>query len=416
MNNEIKISVIVPIYNVDIYLHQCVDSIINQSLREIEIILVNDGSTDHSLHICEYFRKLDNRIVLINKENNSGLVAARKTGLQYASGKFVMYVDADDWIDKKYIENIYSEALHYNVDAVFPSHIREFLGNQKIISNKIESGVYDNKRLKVSVLPRMISFNQFFSHGITSYSWGKLFLRTHLIEFQMNIPDDIVMGEDAALVFTLLPTLDSIYISDIAGYYYRQRPGSIVKVVENYDTEAKKLSSLFQYLAINLSKYYPKYNINTQLLDYVYALALMRIGSQSRDGDIALSELMQHQNFHRGSRVCLFSSGSFGQNIYKSLMKTDDIDLIAWVDEDYKESQICGLPVSDINQVTNLDFDYIYIAALDPDVIHNSVNKLNSLGISKDKITYINFDNESIKHNINNMGFCAESYRFLDGQ
>jgi glycosyltransferase involved in cell wall biosynthesis len=415
MKSAVKVSVIVPIYNVDVYLHQCINSIVNQSLKEIEIILVDDGSSDHSLHICEYFRKLDDRVVLIKKEKNEGLVSARKTGLQYASGKYAMYVDADDWIDTKYIEKIYSEALHYGVDAVLPSHIREFLGNQKNITNKIESGVYDNKRLKESVLPRMISFNQFFSHGITSYSWGKLFLRTHLIEFQMKVPDDIVMGEDAALVFTLLPILDSIYISDLAGYYYRQRPGSIVKVVDNYNTEAKKLSSLFQYLSINLSGYYPKYNFNIQLLEYVYALSLMRIGSQSRDDDKVMSELIRHQNFHSGSRVCLFSSGSFGQNIYKSLVNSDAIQLIDWVDEDYKESQMCGLPVSDIHQITSIDFDYVFIAALDPDVINNSVNKLISFGIPKEKITYINFDNDSIKQNINNMGFCSDSFRYISG-
>lgn len=413
MNNGIKVSVIVPIYNVDIYLHQCVDSIVNQSLKEIEIILVNDGSSDHSLHICEYFRKLDNRVILINKENNEGLVAARKTGLQYASGKYVMYVDADDWIDNKYIEEIHCEAQQYCVDAVLPSHIREFLGNQKIISNKIEPGVYDNNKLKELVLPRMISFNHFFSHGITSYSWGKLFLRIHLLEFQMKVPDDIVMGEDAALVFTLLPVLGSIYISELAGYYYRQRPGSIVKVVDNYDTEAKKLSSLYQYLSINLSAYYPKYNLKTQLLEYVYALSLMRIGSQSRRSGNIMFELMRHQNFHPDSRVCLYSSGSFGQNIYKSLVNSDAIQLIDWVDEDFKESQMCGLPVTDINQITSIEYDYVFIAALDPDVINNSVNKLVLLGIPKDKITYINFENESIKQNINNMGFCSDSFRFI---
>ena len=87
--------------------------------------------------------------------------------------------------------------------------------------------------------------------------------------------------------------------------------------------------------------------------------------------------------------------------------------MVGWVDEDYKESQMCGLDVSSVDEILNIEFDYVFIAAIDPDVINNSVNKLVSLDISKDKITYINFDNELIKQNINNMGFCSDSFRFI---
>ncbi len=413
MSAVADISIIVPIYNVDPYLYQCVNSIVNQSMKNIEIILVNDASTDHSLHICEYFRKNDNRVIIINKKKNEGLVSARKIGIHHASGNYVMYVDADDWISIDYLEKIYNLVINYNVEAIFPSHIREFLGNEKIIKNKIKSGFYNKRKIQTQVLPKMLSYGKFFSHGITSYSWGKLFLRTKLLEFQSLIPDDIIMGEDAALTFSILPQLKSIYISDIAGYYYRQRPGSIVKEVIDYKIEANRLSSLFQFLRGNLFEYPLEYNFEEQLTNYVYALTLMRIGSQISSDNNSMSELLHHQAFKKNVKLCLYSSGSFGQNIFKNLIKSNFCEVVGWVDEDYKESQMCGLDVSSVDEILNIEFDYVFIAAIDPDVINNSVNKLVSLDISKDKITYINFDNELIKQNINNMGFCSDSFRFI---
>jgi len=413
MHENIKVSVIVPIYNVDAFLHQCINSIVIQSLKEIEIILIDDGSSDYSVHICEYYKKSDNRVILIQNKKNEGLVAVRKTGIQRASGKYVMYVDADDWIAPNYIEDIYNEAVQKKVDAVFPSHIRDFLGRQKIIRNKIESGFYDRDNLKEKVFPRMISFGQFFSHGITSYTWGKIFLRSRLLEFQLKIPENIVMGEDAAVLFSMLPTLDSLYISDLAGYFYRQRPGSIVKTVGKYNAEAKKLSSLFRFLSNTLEDYSVSYNFNDQLIDYVYALSLMRIGSKPMNNDDTMSELLRHQNFPESSIICLYSSGSFGQNIYSNLRNSTIIKLVDWVDEDYKESQMCGLPVSDIDRISSIEFDYIFIAAIDPVVVQSAFEKLISLDVPKEKITHIFFDKELIRQNISNMGFCADSFRFV---
>ena len=113
MSTVADISVIVPIYNVVPYLYQCINSVVNQSMKNIEIILVNDASTDNSLHICEYFRKNDNRVIIINKKKNEGLVSARKTGIEKAIGRYAMYIDADDWISINYLEEIYNQKITY---------------------------------------------------------------------------------------------------------------------------------------------------------------------------------------------------------------------------------------------------------------------------------------------------------------
>lgn len=109
-----KISIIVPIYNVKPYLEQCILSIINQTYLNLEIILVNDGSTDGSLLICENFAKKDDRIVLITQQN-MGLSSARNLGIEIATGEYIMFVDSDDWIHPKIVEDLLCDAMQHKV-------------------------------------------------------------------------------------------------------------------------------------------------------------------------------------------------------------------------------------------------------------------------------------------------------------
>lgn len=106
----IKVSIIVPIYNVEKYLKRCLDSLVNQTLNDIEIICINDGSTDGSLEILNEYGRRDDRIVIINQEN-SGLSATRNKGIDIAKGQFIGFVDSDDWVSKDYFEKLYNSAI-----------------------------------------------------------------------------------------------------------------------------------------------------------------------------------------------------------------------------------------------------------------------------------------------------------------
>jgi len=112
--NEL-ISIIVPIYNVEIYLEKCLNSIINQTYKNIEILLINDGSSDNSLRICKKYQKKDKRIVLINKKNG-GLSSARNAGIDKASGNYLLFIDSDDYIEIDMIEKLYNNIKSNNAD------------------------------------------------------------------------------------------------------------------------------------------------------------------------------------------------------------------------------------------------------------------------------------------------------------
>ena len=110
-----KITVIVPVYNVESYLRKCLDSIIAQTYKNIEIVVVNDGSTDASGEICKEFSEMDHRIIYIEQEN-AGISAARNTGLNNMSGNYVTFVDSDDWIESNYVETLYKKITEYQAD------------------------------------------------------------------------------------------------------------------------------------------------------------------------------------------------------------------------------------------------------------------------------------------------------------
>ncbi|WP_140487676.1 glycosyltransferase family 2 protein [Flavobacterium sp. GSA192] len=124
MNNFI-ISIIIPVYNVSAYLRQCLDSVVHQSYSHLEIILVNDGSTDDSLEICEEYQALDSRIKLINQDNK-GLSGARNTGIDAATGNYVFFIDSDDWIDLETCQLLVDNVKRTNADVVLFSYVKEF--------------------------------------------------------------------------------------------------------------------------------------------------------------------------------------------------------------------------------------------------------------------------------------------------
>ncbi len=118
-----KISIIVPVYNVENYLKKCLDSIVNQTFKDIEIILINDGSTDNSLNICKEYAKKDHRIRLINKPNG-GLSSARNVGIDLSTGEYLGFVDSDDWIALNMYEKLYNLCKIFNADISQCKYIR----------------------------------------------------------------------------------------------------------------------------------------------------------------------------------------------------------------------------------------------------------------------------------------------------
>ena len=200
MTNEEEISVIVTIYNTEQYLTQCVDSILNQSYRNLEVLLIDDGSTDFSGKICDKYADADKRVKVIHKENE-GVVKARKVGCQMAHGKYISIIDSDDWLDENMYQELYSLIKTNNVDVAMCGRYEEYIYGAKKVPQGIPAGKYNKNQLLEEVYPRMIVNGDFFSWGIFPSYWDKLFRKDVIIPSVMSANDTIPMGNDAAGVY-----------------------------------------------------------------------------------------------------------------------------------------------------------------------------------------------------------------------
>ena len=199
-----KISVILPVYNQEKNLDKCINSLINQALKDVEFIFVNDGSTDDSENIILRYQKKDKRIKLINKENG-GQASARNLGLKYAKGEYISFVDSDDYVDKSLYKSVYSilEKKDYDI-LVFDYYITDYkkIGYYKVL-NDIQSGVISNKQF-------------FFA---SACPWNKIYKRSFLLDNNFLFPEGIIY-EDYASIIPLIKYNPSVYYINKAYYYY----------------------------------------------------------------------------------------------------------------------------------------------------------------------------------------------------
>lgn len=212
----VRVSIIIAVYNIENYIKRCLKSCMNQSFRDIEIIVVNDGSTDKTLNIINECKKIDNRIKVIDKKNE-GLIEARKSGFNIAKGEYILFVDGDDWIKLNTIEVLYKNAKEKEYDIICYKYLLKYEDNTEKNGwdTPIES-VADNSLL-----------NLLFNNKITHTIWSKFIKKAFILDNNIEFPKDISYGEDLAFVYTLAMYNPLFTIIDENLYYYYQRQGSL---------------------------------------------------------------------------------------------------------------------------------------------------------------------------------------------
>lgn len=373
------ISVIVPIYMIDRYVGICIESIINQTYQNLEIILVDDGGKDRCPEICDLYASKDERIKVIHKPNG-GLVSARKAGLQQSNGDYISYVDGDDWIGLGFIEGLYTAAETSDADMVCAGFTRDLFTKSEHFTNAIPSGIYEGGRLKW-LWQNMVSFGSYYRPGITTYVWNKLFKREVLLAPQSTVDNRISIGEDGAVTYPALLNCSRVSVVENVAYHYRQREDSMLKQSAGYSSEAQKLLYLYNYMMRWASKIETDLNIITQVTDYVLSLALMRSGGRLPQDDFSTFDTAYY-----GKNVVIYSAGTFGQQLVNRFRETKHCNVVAWIDDDYWEYRRCCLDVDPVESVSSLSFDYILIATVDELVAEKAERRLMDLGVSNKKI------------------------------
>lgn len=404
------VSVVVPVYGSEQFLEPCVESILGQTYRNIEVILVDDGSPDRSGEICDQFARSDRRIRVIHQANE-GLVNARKAGVRAASGGYLSFIDGDDWVGSEYLERMHEVMASSWADLAVSGHVREFMGRFQPIPPRISPGLYDRQDLVESVLPQALFNGAFFQHGVSTYVWNKMFKRDRATTLVQEIPSAIVMGEDAALTYPYLIACERVAVCVEGDYFYRQRHGSIVKSVAAVDAEYQRLSTLAQFLTERFAAAPPSARLDEQLRQYFYSLVLTRTG-----GIISTPNRNEwfspFEGLVPGSSVVICSSGTFGQHLFAALSRMDGVEVVGWIDDDAEESQRLGLPVTPLESVVTMDFDLVLVASIDPEFTDAASAALEHLGTDRSKISRVRPDLDALDAILTEVGFDMESYAY----
>jgi len=250
-----KISIIVVAYNIENYIERCLKSILMQTLNCIEIIVINDGSTDNTLNIIKSLTENDMRVNIINK-SNEGIVEAKKSGIKAATGKYILFVDGDDWIELNTCEKLYNNINSSDTDI--------------LIYNAFWA--YDNKKERKNTFKDKLNIKKdpissLLLGQVTPAMWGKLIRREFLYNTKIEYPCNISYGEDLATVSNWFINIPKIDLLDECLYNYYQRESSITHEVSNKILDVEKAISFIEE-QLKKNNIYGKYKKEFEFMCY----------------------------------------------------------------------------------------------------------------------------------------------------
>ena len=262
-----KVSVIVPVYNTEKYLERCIRSILNQTYSNLEIICINDGSSDNSLHILQCLKKEDERIIIINQQNK-GVGEARNVGIEVSTGDYISFVDSDDVIDQNYFEILMNNAIHYNLDIV--------CSNICAISNN--GIVYPfEKQISESILTNNQEIKDYLNFKISPAVWGKLYRRGLIGEIRFPT---ININEDFIFEWEVIKKSQRFLKTNNTHYnYYEDRIDSLTKkkfsqsnmsIIEHANQVLKDIYIGYPQLSIDAKNYFYAFILHNLTIYYRY--------------------------------------------------------------------------------------------------------------------------------------------------
>ncbi|GEM_PF-361190 len=221
-----RVSVIIPCYNVEQYLPECLDSILNQTLKDLEIILINDGSTDGSGQIIDSYAQADPRFIIVHQKN-MGVSAARNKGLTLASAPYILFIDSDDWIEAEMIKALYQKAERTSADIVVCNYHEELFGktNTDVLNLNEEEIILEEIGLSHYYFQQLTDQ----SHG--GYVWNKLYKSKKIFQSGLNFSPSITSAQDILFNLCLFLHVRKIAVLSKSFYHYRQRQGSKVNTM-----------------------------------------------------------------------------------------------------------------------------------------------------------------------------------------
>ena len=393
------ISIIVPVYNAEKYLNRCIDSILKQTFTDLEIIFVDDGSTDDSLKICEEYQKQDDRIIVIHKDNG-GSTSTRKAGVRIAKGAYIAFVDSDDWIDEIFFESLYHKAKMHQTDIVVSGCVKEGNCPRQELVNNFSEGYYAKQELRKLIYPKMLYYEDmnFFSFGIRQYLWGKLFRKSVIEQCIYRLDERLYDGEDVACVYDACLRAASIVIDNHTYYHYIIHEGSVCTSVRNERYFANAVY-LYQYMMEIFQKSEEREILMPQLKHFISMFmnngmkAVFECGYQKSHASACWK--LPDISTDKKCRLAIFGAGTMGLSYYKQLLDYKNVEIVVWVDSTACGKRIGGVNIESPKMLEEAELDCVLIAVRNVLDREDIIKKLGEMGITEEKILYRDAENYS---------------------
>lgn len=375
------VSVIVPVYNSEDCLAACLDSICAQSLKEIEIIVINDGATDGSGRICEIFACRDERVRVLQQENR-GVVAARGAGIIAAKGKYIAFVDADDTIEADMLSFLVREIK--DADLVTSGVFKHVSPKQVVCcTDSFEEGEYENDSY-FDLLAKMLYDKQGgMFQRYTPWMCNKLY-RSEIVKKVYSMMDSSIRhAEDAVFSYLCLLQCKKIVITKKMLYHYLYRETSACHKIN--DRMLTDINSGYILLKREFSKHPMGKILNYQLQKWLVKNVCYAVnGHMGLDPRCAIPEFLIDLSGLRGKRIVLYGAGKMGRD-YKSQMETSGCSPVLWVDGDWQRYREEGWDVVEPSRMKEMAFDVVLIAVSREQIASDIISNLHEMGI-KDEI------------------------------
>lgn len=381
------LSIIVPMYNAENTIADCIESILKQTFKQFELILVDDGSQDNTLNICQVYEKKDSRIILIPFNKNRGLISARKAGVQAAKARLIGFVDSDDWIENNMYSSLMKVQAIDDCDLVSSGIYRDYVDEKyttELLDN-FQEGFYCD--LPKEIYPTMLFDDEAGTFGIFCTLVNKLYKKEIIESVYENIDTRVFYGEDCLTLFSYIMKSSNLYILRKSFYHYNIRKNSMC------GTKDQRLLTNTYYLFDGLQKAFDtktkyKYILQRQLKKYILGIELNTLEKLYNISPFTLGTYKYSYENLNNNKVILYGAGNSSESLYKYLIKKCNCDVVAWVDKYPSGKDIKVLhEILPVNSIINMDYDYIVIAVL---------NEKLAMSIKKELVELYNLDEKKI--------------------
>lgn len=376
------ISIIVPVYNAELYLEKCIESIRCQSYKQLQIILVDDGSSDLSGKMCDEFAKKDERIVVIH-QNNRGPVLARTTGIRYATGNYIGFVDADDYCEEKEYEEMLKDIEKYDADFVHYGYIKETGDSSMMISptDQEECVTIDDPIDFIS--QRVLQSNHRAS--ISPSMWSKLF-KSELIKSTIEqIPSECRYGEDLINLILCSLKANKVVISSKAYYHYIWREGSLMNQTGNeLDREAR----LYVWMRDTLSANGVLSGLQPTLSIYFERQLLSVFSKRKEDAYCIRRYGVKDPILYDNKKIVIYGAGNVGRDIFRQLSFRGKSNIVGVVDANADHIDVAWTNVSSVDFLKMNVYDYVIVAVFYESAFESIKLELVEQGVDEHKIVW----------------------------